>query len=258
MNDFIQRLYTYRELLYTSIRKDIRGRYKRSVLGILWSFLNPLLMVAVYAFVFPFILKITEDNYVVFLLLGILPWNFFSLSLNQGTGVIINNGNIIKKIFFPREILPISITTVNLIDFLISTIIIFVFVFLSGIHITWTIVFLPVIVLIQYILTLGFTLLISALTVYFRDLTYITNFILLIAFYLTPIVYSVKNFPDTYKVLMTLNPMANIINGYRDVLYYSKSPDFIVLAYTLAFTIILFIVSYVWFRKLEKGFAEEI
>ena len=119
-------LYNYRELLKTNVQKEIRGKYKKSFLGIFWSFLNPLLQLVVYAFIFPIILKNNQENYLMFLFVALIPWTFFTTSLTQGTDTVVQNGNIVKKVYFPRTILPISVVTSGAINFLISTVIIII------------------------------------------------------------------------------------------------------------------------------------
>ena len=126
-------LYQYRELLKTNVKKEIRGKYKGSFLGVLWSFVNPLLMVLVYAIVFPYIMRVQQDNYLIFLIVAIIPWNFFTTVIAQGSITVRTNGNIIKKVYFPREILPISVVVSGLVNFLISCLIIFIFLIGSGI-----------------------------------------------------------------------------------------------------------------------------
>ena len=148
-------LYEYRELLKTSIKKDIRGKYKSSILGVIWSFLNPLLQLAVYAIVFPLIMKSNIPNYTVFVCCGLIPWTFFSTAISRTSFVMIENANIIKKVYFPREILPISIVTSEMVNFIISTVIILAFVMAYGIGFSWYIVFYPVILIIQYLILLG-------------------------------------------------------------------------------------------------------
>ena len=252
-------LYEYRELLKTSIKKDIRGRYKNSILGVFWSFLNPLLQLAVYAIVFPLILKSSEPNYVIFLIVGIIPWNFFTTVINQGTTTIVNNGNIIKKVYFPREILPISVVTSGLINFFISCIIILIFIIFGGMSLSLVMLLLPLITLIQYILSLGIIFILSAINVYIRDIEYIVNFIVMMLFYATPILYSSELFANTaFEWIMNINPMAHIINAYRDIFYYQVLPDFSILAIVGIISFVILIVGYQIFKKLEKRFAEEL
>ena len=200
MNIF-KNLYKYREFLKTSVKKEFRGKYKKSFLGILWSFLNPLFQLLIYALVFPFILKNNIENYTVFLIVALFPWNFFNLSIIQSSACIVANGGIIKKVYFPREILPISTATSNLINFLITEIIVFVFLFVSGIGISSTIFVFPLIVLIQFILQLGLSFILSAITVYVRDVEYLINVIMMLAFYLSPIVYSADMIPAKFLPL---------------------------------------------------------
>jgi len=144
-------LYNYRELLKSNIKKDIRGKYKGSFLGILWSFVSPLLMTFVYALVFPFLMRGSGyDSYTTFIIIGILPWTWFTTSIAKGTYCIIGNGGILKKVYFPREILPISVVSSGLVNYLIQCIIIIIFIFIYHRPITVNLLFLPLIILIQY------------------------------------------------------------------------------------------------------------
>lgn len=252
-------LYQYRELLKTNVKKEIRGKYKGSFLGVLWSFINPLLMVLVYAIVFPLILKSSEPNYVIFLIVGIIPWNFFTTVINQGTTTVVNNGNIIKKVYFPREILPISVVTSGLINFFISCIIILIFIIFGGMGLSPVMILLPFIALIQYILSLGIIFILSAINVYVRDIEYIVNFIVMMLFYATPILYSSELFKNTaFAWIMEINPMAHIINAYRDIFYYQVMPNIPTLLIVFLISFIILIVGYQIFKKLEKRFAEEL
>ncbi|MCR5483493.1 MAG: ABC transporter permease [Bacilli bacterium] len=171
-------LYHYREFLRTNVKKDIRGKYKASFLGVLWSFINPLLQVLVYAIVFPYIMRVQTPHYLVFLICGIIPWTWFTMSLSQGTTCITNNSNLIKKVYFPREILPISSVTSGMVNFFISCLIIMIFALIDGIGISWHIVFLPLIAIVQYIISLSIVFLTSAFNVYVKDVEYMVNFIL--------------------------------------------------------------------------------
>lgn len=251
-------LYEYRELLKTSIKKDIRGKYKSSILGVIWSFLNPLLQLAVYAIVFPLIMKSNILNYTVFVCCGLIPWTFFSTAISRTSFVMVENANIIKKVYFPREILPISIVTSEMVNFIISTIIILVFVMAYGIGFSWYIVFYPVILIIQYILLIGISLLVSSITVYFRDLQHFIGILLQLLFYATPIVYGLDIIPESFRWILKINPMSYIIDGYRSIFYYQRMPDFAGLGIVFAISLILCIIGYLVFNKLQKRFAEEL
>ena len=251
-------IYNYREFLKTNVKKDIRGKYKGSFLGVLWSFINPLLMALVYAIVFPFILKSNQDNYVTFIVIAILPWNYFTTAISQGTFCVLANSDVIKKVYFPREILPISTATSGLINFFISVPIILIFLLCSGIGFNINILWLPVIAIIQYVLTLGIILITSAIDVYVRDAEYIINFFVTMLFYATPVLYSTTLFPEKYRWLLYLNPMTSIINAYRDIFYYKQMPDLSSLAIVFAISIVVCLVGYFIFSKLQRRFAEEL
>lgn len=255
---FFKSLYEYRELLKTSISKDIRGKYKNSVLGIIWSFLNPLLQIAVYAIVFPLIMKSNLPNYTVFLCCGLIPWNFFSSAISRTSFTMIENGNIIKKVYFPRQILPLSVVTSEAVNFVISTIIILAFVLGYGMGISKFIIFYPLVLLVQYLLLVGISFVVSSVTVYFRDLQHFIGILLQLLFYATPIVYASNTIPENFQWILKFNPMTYVINGYRDIFYYQQKPDFISLAIVLGISIAICFVGYMIFNKLQKRFAEEI
>ena len=258
MIEMFKNIYQYRELLKTNIKKEIRGKYKHSFLGVLWSFLYPLLQLAVYAIIFPLILRNTQDHYVIFLCVALIPWNYFTTIVTQSTGTIIANGDIVKKVYFPREILPISVVTSQLVNFLISTIIILAFVLFSGMGISKYILFYPVILLIQYIFSVGVAFIVSSATVFLRDLEHLISIAMMMLFYATPIAYSADTIPANYSFIITLNPMAHILNAYRDIFYYQRMPELQTLAIIFAISVALFVGGYAIFNKLQKSFAEEL
>ena len=251
-------LYQYRELLKTNVKKEIRGKYKGSFLVVLWSFLNPLLMVLVYALVFSVILKQDIPNYVIFLIVGVIPWNFFTTVIMQGTNCIWINGGIIKKVYFPREILPVSVVLAGLVNFLISCVIIFIFVLFSGMGFSIHLVWLPLIAILQTLFSLGLLFILSAVDVYVRDVEYLMNFLISLLFYATPIVYTVDLFPESVRWILYLNPMTHFIDAYRSIFYYQTAPSLMSILYISLFAVFFLVFGYMIFRKLEKGFAEEV
>lgn len=257
MNIF-KELYQYRELLKTNVKKDIRGKYKASFLGVLWSFVNPLLSVLVYAIVFPYIMRVQTPNYLLFLISGIIPYNWFTTVVSQSSGIFVYNSNIIKKVYFPREILPISAVTSGLVNFLISCIIILLFAIFGGVGISWHLIFLPFIALIQYVFTLGVSFILSALNVYIRDVEYIVSFVLQMLFYATPVLYTVDMFHGWILWIFRINPMTHLINAYRDIFYVHQVPRLGTLSILFVICIVFLIISYKIFKKMEKGFAEEL
>ena len=251
-------LYQYRELLKTNVQKEIRGKYKGSFLGVLWSFLNPLLMVLVYALVFPYIMRTNVDNYLVYLITGVIPWNFFTTCITTGCNWVWINGGIIKKVYFPREILPISVVAAGLINFLISCVIILLFVLFGGIGFSVQLLWLPLIAIIQSALSLGLLFILSAINVYVRDIEYLVGFLLNLLFYATPILYTADMFPESIRWVLYLNPMTTIIESYRNIFYYQQSPALIPLMIVFMVSFIILIIGYLIFKKLERGFAEEV
>ena len=257
MNIF-QKIYKYRELLKTNVKKEIRGSYKNSFLGILWSFLNPLLQLAVYSVIFGALLAGGDKTYHIYICVALIPWTYFTTTISQAAFTIIGNGDIIKKVYFPREILPISVVTSGAVNFLISTIIILAFVLGAGLGLTKYIILYPFVLLIQYVLLLGISFIVSSITVYFRDLEHIIGVVLMAAFYATPIVYRLSDLPANLQVIMQLNPMTHLINAYRDIFYYHQMPDMRMLLILLGISVVLTIIGYFIFKKLQKGFAEEL
>ncbi len=257
MNIF-KKIYNYRELLKSNVKKEIRGRYKNSILGILWSFLNPLLQLAVYSIIFGALLASGDKTYHIYICVALIPWTYFTTAITQSAFTVIGNADIIKKVYFPREILPISVVTSGAVNFVISTIIILAFVLGSGLGLTKYILLYPVILLVQYVLLLGISFIVSSITVYFRDLEHIIGIILMAAFYGTPIVYKLEQLPANLQVLMQINPMTHLINAYRDIFYYQRMPDLKAIGILFAGSVVITIIGYFIFKKLQKGFAEEL
>ena len=257
----VRNLYQYRELLKTNIKKDIRGKYKGSFLGVLWSFLNPLLQVLVYYIVFPYLMRgAGMDNYIVYLVTGIVPWTFFSSAVSAGTVSMKNNEGIIKKVYFPKEILVVSQVVSGVINFFISCIIILLFCVIFGVGISIHIIAIPLVVLVQSTLTLGILFILSSVNVYIQDLEYVVTFIINMLFYGTPILYSLQQFSNAgvLLTLIKLNPMTSIMDAYRDCFLYHQWPEFLPLFFVFVFSCFVAVIGYWIFKKLEKGFAEKL
>lgn len=254
----IKELYKYREMLKNLVIKDLRTRYKGSILGFLWTFVNPLLQLLIYSVIFSTIMRINIDKYYMFQFVALLPWIFFATSVQVSTTSIIFNKDLVKKVYFPREILPISVVNAGLMNLLFGFIVVFLALIVSKIYISYALIALPIVIFVEYVMTLSFSLLLSALNVYFRDLEHILSIVMMAWFYLTPIIFPVEMIPQKYLRLFFLNPMTPIINSFRDILYYKRFPDFKMLLMTLLLATILLVFSYNVFRKLEMNFAEEI
>ena len=258
MTNIFKNLYQYRELLKTSIKKEVRGKYKNSFLGVIWSFLNPLLQIAVYAIVFPLILRNNQENYVIFLCCGLIPWTFFATSINRSAFSFVENGNLLKKVYFPREIIPISIVTSEAINFLISTIIILGFVICGGLGITKYVIMYPLVLIVQYFIVLAISIVISSICVYLRDLQHFIGVALQLLFYAAPVVYAPSTIPENFQWVLKFNPMTYIINAYRDIFYNQQMLEIKPLLIVLLLAIIGCIIGYIIYNKLQKGFAEQL
>ena len=257
MNVF-KELYNYRELLKTNVKKEIRGKYKGSWLGIVWTFLNPLLMLAVYAFVFPYILRVDVENYTIFMIVALIPWNFFTTAVISGTSCINVNGMILKKVYFPREIIPLSVTISQLINFLITCVIVFMFILFSGVGFSIHLLLFPLLVLIQFILTLGINFILSSITVFIHDVAHFIQIAMTLGFYATPIVYLSSMLPAKFQWAMHVNPMAVLVEAYRAVLYSHTMPDMKWLGIWGVLSVVILVLGYLLFKKLEKSFVEEL
>lgn len=254
----IRELIRYRQMLKSLVISDLRTRYKGSILGFLWTFLNPLLMLLVYSTIFSTIMRIDIDNYAMFLFIGLLPWLYFQTSLISSSSVLIRNSNLIKKIYFPREVLPLSVVFGSMINFIFGLFILIPALYISGMHIAGTAIYFPLILLVQTILTISIVVLISVVTVYFRDLEHILGILLMAWFYFTPIIFPTSFIPAEFLYLFELNPMKPIIEAYQAIFYYYKAPDIEVLSWTCLYSGLFLIVSSIIFKQLNKRVAEEI
>ena len=183
----LKELYEYREMIFSLVRKDLRGRYKGSVLGFLWTFINPLLQLVVYTIVFSVIMRASYEQYYLFLFVALVPWMFFSSSVTDGASSILREKDMVKKIYFPREVLPIATVTSAFVNMILTFIVVFGVVIIAGrgIHIH-AMLCLPIVMIVEYILCLGIALIVSSITVYLRDLQYILGIFVMALQYLTP------------------------------------------------------------------------
>ncbi len=255
----VKDIYSYRQMIYAFVRRELRGRYKGSVLGFFWTFLNPLLQLSVYSIVFSTIIKQGIDKYYLFLFVALIPWIFFSASVTGGAASVIAEKDMVKKIYFPREVLPIAHVTTNFVNMLLCFIVIFAVVIVSGTPLNfWALLCLITVWIVEYILALGMAFLASSVTVYFRDMEHILGIVMMAWQYLTPVLYSYEIVPDQYKLIFSLNPMTPIIGAYRTILYESKVPELATLLWALALGLIILTIGWVTFTKLKRRFAEEL
>ena len=259
MKEHLKEIFDYQDMINSFVRRDLRGKYKGSVLGFLWTFINPLCQMIVYTIVFSVIVRNDLEQFYVYMITGMVPWLFFDMALRQGTCCVRYQGELVKKIYFPREVLPIACVTSNFINMLFCFLIVCIVLLISGVGVRLQVlVWLPLVMGIEYLLVLGFTLLVSAGTVYLKDLEHIVSVLLMAWIYLTPILYPVSMIPDTILWIFRMNPMTAVIEAYHAVLYWKKSPDASGLFYAFLFGVVLLAVSEAVFVKLSDHFAEEL
>lgn len=255
----IKELYEYREMIYTLIQKELRGKYKGSVLGFLWSLLIPLFQLVIYTIVFSVFMPSGIEKFYMFLFVALVPWIFFNNCVAGGALSIIQQKNLVEKIYFPRMVLPVAFSISYFINMLLSFIIVFFALFISGIGVKLSVLwYLPIIMLVEFLMGMGASLLFSALTVFFRDMEYILNIVTMAWMYMTPILYPISQIPKQYEQLLYINPMTSVIVAYRDILYYQQAPEMKTLVYAVVWGLAVLIVGFVTFQKLQKRFVEEL
>lgn len=256
---YFKELYAYRDMIASLVQRELRGKYKGSVLGFFWTFLNPLLQLLVYTLVFSVIMRNGIDKYYIFLFVALVPWLFFSTSVNAGSNSVMASAGMVKKIYFPREVLPISCVTAAFVNMLLVFLVIFAVLLVTGFGINLiAVLYLPVIMAVEYLLCLGIALLTSSLTVYLRDLSYILNVITMAWQFLTPVMYDITMVPESLLPVFNLNPMTPVILAYRDVLYFKRVPELATLIHAVILGVVILIIGAVVFRRLQRGFAEEL
>lgn len=255
-----QELFNYRSLVRNLVMKDLKVRYKNSFLGFLWSLLNPLLMMLVYTTVFKTLLSTSIENFEVFILVALLPWNWCARSLAGCATSLIDNSTIINKVYFPRILLPVSVVASEAINYLLALPALFLLMLYFQIPFTPWIAYLPVLFVIQAILLVGLGLFLAALNVVFRDTGVILEVLLLAWFFLTPIFYDIKQLvsADAVGWMYRLNPMASIIQEYRIILYQGGAPGLLFDIRAAATCIGIFLVGSIFFTSMNRRLGEHL
>jgi len=249
-----------RELLFHMTVRHLRGQYKQSILGYAWAFVNPLSLMLTLSFVFSVIVKVNTGSipYPLFILIGLLPWNFFSSAVSSATDSITGASSLVTKVYFPRELLPTAAVLTKVVDLALGLIILVGMMAYYGYPPEWTLAWVPVLFAIHLVFILGLALPLAALNLFFHDVRFLVGVVLTLWFYITPVIYPVDLVPDKYRILFDLNPNSLFINAYRRVVLQGVSPgeDRLLLGLTVA--VLTFIVGYFLFKRMESGFADRI
>jgi lipopolysaccharide transport system permease protein len=254
----LSELHQYRALLWSLTVRELRARYRASVLGFLWTFVNPTLSMVVYAFAFTVVMPQQRiDHYPYFIFVGLLPWLFFSSSVVAGASAVSDRRDLLTKVRFPAQVLPATVVCSNLANYLLTLPLLLALGMLSGVMPSWHIVYFVPLVALQTLFTLGVTYLLSALNVAFRDLQHIAPNVLQMVFFLTPVLYPTSWVPQPWQRWALLcNPMAAFMESYRDIFYMHMRPPFIPLGVVTALSLVLLWVSSSVFERRREEFAE--
>ncbi|MPY87385.1 MAG: hypothetical protein GEU99_05640 [Luteitalea sp.] len=260
----LRQIVRYRALIQALVARELKARYRGSVLGFFWSFINPLLLLLVYTFVFSVVLprpmEVEDENYALFLFCGLLPWTWFSASLSDSANALLVGGNLIKKVLFPAEVLPIVSVLANMMHFFFGLPILLAFLIYDRTPLTaGELVWFPFVVLVQLVLSLGIGLLLAALTVHFRDIKDLLSNLLTFWFFSTPIIYEMSFVPAGVRKFLNLNPFTHLAISYQEILFY-KGPfgHWKWLVALAVASVLVFFVGYFVFDRLRDSFAEEV
>lgn len=261
--DEVKQVITRRDLLFQMVSREIKARYKQSILGYFWVILNPLAQMLVMSFAFSLVLRIpTNSNenipYSVFLFTALLPWTLFANSLSSAANSLVSSSSLITKIYFPRTILVISTIIAKIIDFLFAATILIAFIAFYGLPITFNVLWVIPIFLIQLIFTFGLSLFFAAANLLYRDIQYLLGLMLVLWMYLTPVIYPADLVPDRYRFVFQLNPMSVIINAYRQTILGGGQPNLTSLYIAFMLSLLTLLLGLHYFKTKEKIFADNI
>jgi len=255
-------LWRFRELFYILSWRDIKVRYKQTVIGALWAIVRPLLTMIIFTILFNRIAKLSPGlnaPYALMVYAGLLPWTFFSTALSEASNSLITNSNLISKVYFPRLIVPTASVITSLVDFLISFVLIFLLYAWYGYTPDFRILFLPIFLVLAFVSSMGIGLYITALNVKYRDFRYIVPFIVQFGLYVSPVAFNSNMVPETWKYLFAINPMVATIDGFRWCLLRGEQQlHWDILAISIAVSVLFMFVGLMQFRKMEKSFADII
>jgi lipopolysaccharide transport system permease protein len=256
--DNVAKLYQFRWLVYELVLRNVRLRYRGSLLGFLWTFLNPVLFVGIYTLVFSVFLKAGIHNFALFVLAGMVPYTCFSASVLQGTTSILDGRAYVGKTLFPTIVLTVVPVLTNAVNLALSLPLVVIVAILCHVHVGVNLLFLPVIFILQLLLTQALTTLFATINVFFRDLQELMAYAMSALFFLTPIIYDASRVPERFQPLLTLNPLTPIVEGYQAVLYSGTLPSLSKLGYVAGFTIVALLIANALFLRYREMFSEYV
>lgn len=257
---YLKELFKYRELLWVLTVRELKVRYKQTFLGIAWAIVQPLSLMLIFTLVFSYFTSINSEGipYPVFSYVALLPWTFFQTAVQFGSMSVVNNSGLVTKIWFPREILPLSNVLAALIDFSVAGLLLVGLLLYYRLPLSAQLGWILLLIPLQFVITAGLALLTAALVVLFRDLKFVIPLALQILFYATPVIYSINIIPDKFFKLILSNPLTGLIDSYRQIILFNQPPNFYHLISSVAGGAILLIVGYWFYKRVDKKFADII
>jgi ABC-type polysaccharide/polyol phosphate export permease len=251
----LKEVYEYRSLLINLVVTELRLRYRRSVLGFVWTMLNPLLTMSVITVVFSTVFRFGVEDFAILLLAGLLPWNFFEQSISSSLMSIVGKGGLIRKVYFPKAILPLATVLANLINFLFALVPLLFLVHIIGPGLNASILFLPMACLIFFVFVTGFSFFFACINVFFRDFSHMTDVLMRALFYASPILYTIDFMPDGMRKFLLLNPLSYYIACFRDPIYYRHLPSLETVLIAVSLSVTSLITGFLVFSRYEKHFV---
>lgn len=257
-HDWIREFWNYRELFYFFIWRDIKIRYKQTILGAMWAVIQPFFTMVVFTIFFGNFAKVPSEGvpYPVFSYSALVPWTYFSGAMALSANSLVGNSNLLTKVYFPRFAIPASAVFSGILDFLIASTILFGIMVYYHIPLSWNLLLWPILVLPLVLMALGLGMIFSSLNVKYRDIKYTIPFIIQIWLFATPIIYPISMLPDKYKMLVALNPLTGVIEAFRSTVIPNKQIDLGLLFFSVTVSILLFAIGLIYFRRTEKIFAD--
>lgn len=251
-------LIQYKDLLYFLSIRGIKAKYAQSVLGVSWAIIQPLFSTLVFTIVFGRLAKVSSEGvpYFLFSLVAMVPWNYFSGTLTEASGSLITNSNMISKVYFPRLVLPLSASISKVLDFVIGLVMLSVFLIIFQILPSWEVVFLPLLILILLLTSLGVGMILSAMAVQYRDVKHAMTFAVQLLMYVAPVVYPTSNVPTSYQTWYALNPMVGVIEGFRSMFLSTQAFPWLWVVEGFGVSLLLFFWGAIYFSRMEKNFAD--
>lgn len=256
----LKEVWNYRELLYFLVWREIKVRYKQTVLGAAWAVIQPLFTMAIFSIVFGRLVKVPSDGipYPLFSFAALVPWTFFANGLSRASGSLVSNSNLVKKVYFPRLAIPISALLSGVADFVLAFLVLIGMIFYYGMTPTINVVWLPFLLALAFATSLGVSLWLAAMNVQFRDIMYIIPFLSQLWFYATPIAYSSSLLSEPWRTLYGINPMVGVVEGFRWALLGTNTAPGPMIAVSSAVTLTLLVTGAFYFRRFEKTFADVV